>query len=97
MKIKKLCPKEDVFFVIFSHHLMKGHAGACTTWEAVKNTYSNISHDLSTKFVELCSCRVNQHLPNFPEEITPILTRKMKDRGQVDLVDMQGQQYHGYK
>jgi hypothetical protein len=34
---------------------------------------------------------------NFPEEITPILTRKMKDRGQVDLVDMQGQQYHGYK
>jgi hypothetical protein len=35
-KIKKLCPKEDIFSVICSHHLMKGHAGARTVWESVK-------------------------------------------------------------
>jgi hypothetical protein len=64
VKIKKLCP----FSVIHSHHLMKGHVGDHTTWESVKNSYSNISCVLCTKFVELCSCRVNQCLPNHREE-----------------------------
>ncbi len=76
MKTMKFCPKEDVISVIRSHHLMKGHAGARTTWESEKNCYSNVSLDLCTKFVELCSCIVNQHLPNRPEGITTILTRK---------------------
>jgi hypothetical protein len=31
------------------------------------------------------------------EGITPILTSMMNDRGQVDLIDMLGQQYNGYK
>jgi hypothetical protein len=41
MKIKKFYPEEDVFSVICSHHLMKGHTGACTTKESMMNSYSN--------------------------------------------------------
>ncbi len=59
--------------------------------------FSNISWDICAKYVELCSCRVNQWLPYRPEGITPILTQTMNDTGQVDLIDMQAQEFNGYK
>jgi hypothetical protein len=53
-----------------------------------EKSFNNISQDICAMFVELCSCWVNRQLPNGPEGISPILTRTMNDRDQVDLIDM---------
>ena len=97
MKLKKVCPKEDVFEVIRGHHLMRSHAGVRYTWESVKKYYSNISRDVVSKYVDLCTCKVNQRLPSRAEGITPIISKMFNDRSQMDLIDMTGQAYQGYR
>lgn len=87
--IKRLATKEDLFDIIRSHHLLKHHAGGRNTWHSIRYSYSNISRDIVTKYVNLCTCKVNQRLPYRPEGIKPILSKTFNDRGQMDLIDMQ--------
>lgn len=96
LKIKRLAVKEDLFEIIRSHHLLKQHAGMRNTWESIRRSYSNVSRDVVNKYVQLCTCRVNQRLPSRPEGIKPILSKTFNDRGQIDLIDMQSNIYDGY-
>jgi hypothetical protein len=93
MKIRRLANKDDLFDIIWEHHLHVNHAAKRITWLSVKESYSNISHEVCGIYVALCQCKVNQRLPACPEGIKPILSNTFNDRGQMDLMVMQSNIY----
>jgi hypothetical protein len=79
-----------VFTIIKLAHERSGHAAAFNTWKQLKQSYSNISMEMVSVFVKLCTiCTTTKPNPGKPASLKPILSKTFNHRAQVDLIDMQ--------
>ena len=70
--------------------MASGHAASGTTWRLLKDKYSNISKEMVSCFIKLCTnCTTTKPTSGRPPSIKPIISETFNSRAQVDLIDMQ--------
>jgi hypothetical protein len=63
----------------------------------LQQKFSNLSKSWVKVFIDLCAFSLKRNKPSIPEGITPILSKAFNERGQVDLIDMQANEYNGMR
>lgn len=96
--LKQVVDLEDAFDILFDQHQALGHPGIRLLHLTCNKLVYNISRDQVKWFTDRCGTCVIKHC-HLPREqvVKPIRTSKVRDRGQVDLMDYQSISYNGYR
>ncbi|XP_060882125.1 KRAB-A domain-containing protein 2-like [Metopolophium dirhodum] len=89
---------DELFEVIHTAHLTVGHGGRNRTMAVLKTKYCNVTTEAVMGYLGLCSnCQVKQSNPKRGLVTKPILHSAFNSRAQIDLIDMQSQNYNNYR
>jgi len=89
---------DKLFEVIHTAHLAEGHGGRNRMMAVLKTKYCNVTTEAVMAYLGLCSnCQVKQSNPKRGLVTKPILHSAFNSRAQIDLIDMQCQNYNNYR
>ncbi|XP_060846515.1 KRAB-A domain-containing protein 2-like [Rhopalosiphum padi] len=89
---------DELFEVIHAAHLSVGHGGRNRMMAVLKTKYCNVTTEAVMAYLGLCSnCQVKQSNPKRGLVTKPILHSAFNSRAQIDLIDMQSQNYNNYR
>ncbi|XP_022162759.1 KRAB-A domain-containing protein 2-like [Myzus persicae] len=89
---------DELFEVIHTAHLAVGHGGRNRMMAVLKTKYCNVTTEAVMAYLGLCSnCQVKQSNPKRGLVTKPILHSAFNSRAQIDLIDMQSQNYNNYR
>ncbi|KAJ8946081.1 hypothetical protein NQ314_008981 [Rhamnusium bicolor] len=96
--IKYYLPAEEIFDIIEAAHVAIGHGGRDKLKTKTSRKYANITIDMINIFISMCETYQRKKSKKKRGLVSkPILHSEMNSRCQVDLIDMQSQQDHGFK
>lgn len=96
--VKYYLTANDIFDTIESAHVAIGHGGRDRLKAETSRKYANITLDMINIFLSMCeTCQRKKSKKKRGLVSKPILHSEMNSRCQVDLIDMQSQQDHGFK
>lgn len=89
---------DEVFDIINSIHLARGHGGRDIMEKEVGEKYANITREYIMIYIRLCeTCQLKKSSVRKSLVVKPIISKHMNSRCQVDLIDMQSQPDGSYK
>ena len=92
----QVAKRSQAFDLIREAHLAVGHAAGEKTHQELHRRWSGISRKLCDMYCKICSCVTQKTQLVRPTDLTPIISRTLNSRGQVDLIDMQSVPDRGY-
>lgn len=88
--------KDELFDVLRSTHTDIGHGGRNRMKFELKKKYANVTVETIMLFLSLCiPCQKKSAIPKRGLVSKPILQSAFNSRAQIDLIDMQSQEYEG--
>lgn len=97
-KLRFYVSKEDLFEVINEIHVSSGHGGRNRTKYDANEKYANITKEAIMVYLPLCAvCQKKSSNKRKGLVSKPIVEKKFNSRAQLDLIDMQSQEYNGYR
>ena len=89
---------EDVYDILQKAHNATKHGGRDLMKKEIEKRYSGISRNTIMSYLSLCQpCQLKKAKTRKGLVVKPILSKEMKSRCQVDLIDFQAQENGGYK
>ncbi|XP_067134166.1 KRAB-A domain-containing protein 2-like [Centruroides vittatus] len=89
---------DEIFDILEAAHVAIGHGGRDRLKNETSRIYANITREMISIFLSMCkTCQRKKSMRKMGLVSKPILHSEMNSRCQVDLIDMQMQEDHGFK
>lgn len=89
---------DEIFDIIHDTHVNIGHGGRNRIQYAVKEKYANVTKEVIMLYLPLCLvCQKKSSNKKRGLVSKPIIEKEFNSRAQLDLIDMQSQEYNGYR